>query len=99
MMGYFASQFVAEVTHSLRQQLRGGIGQFFVLFFFVLFCFFLFNLFDFHFDHIESIEDTVPVGPVLIDVVRGEHFPGSFEVVLDEVDHGKDEPDSQQEGH
>ena len=98
-MSYFTSQFIAKIAHSLRQQLWGRICQFLVLFFFIFLSFFLLNLFNFQLYHIESIEDTVAIGSILIDIVRGEDSPRSFEVILDKIDQCEYETHSQKESY
>ena len=98
-MSYFTSQFIAKITHSLGQQLWGSIRQFLVLFLFILFSFFLLNLFDFKLYHIESIEYTVSICSILIDIIWGKDFPRSFEVIFDKIDHCKYETHSQKESY
>ena len=98
-MSHLASQLIAKIAHRLRQQLRSSICQPLILFLFVSLCFLLLDLFYFQFYHVQSVEDPVPVGSVLVYVVGGKHSPGSPDVVFDEVYHGKNESDPQEQGH
>ena len=94
-MGDFASEFVSKVGEGFREDLRGGRGDSFVLFFLFLFGFLFLNLLDFVFDVVESVEDSHSVVSILVDVSGIEGFPRSIDVVSDGPDKGEDESEEE----
>ena len=98
-MCYFASQLIAKIAQFAAEEVRGGIGHFFVLLLFLLLGLFLFNLLYLHFNHVEGIENSVSVGSVLVDVVGSKGPPWFFDVVFDEVEDGEYESDSKQKSN